>query len=256
MRARYDARMLIDAYPFRSTWDKIRTSTTPSLAVQSFISFLEQRYGVRFLYRPSRFPLGPDMEDIARIASILENNGIVRSISPVQSMCDEPPLVKWSAQCGTSRPHISGGLSFANKRSALMSTLAEALERFLWYESDDYAKNPRHAKSNDIGKNGILPSRFAGYSAEQRMSAPRLNFDNSTSFLWIDSYSWTTRSLRPVPAQVIGARFARHVYKKEPLIRPSITTGLATWPTRTGAVLRGALEIIERDAFMIMWNGA
>jgi ribosomal protein S12 methylthiotransferase accessory factor len=40
---------------------------------------------------------------------------------------------------------------------------------------------------------------------------------------------------------------------EESLIRHRNTTGLATWPTQTGARLAGALEVIERDAYMIMW---
>jgi ribosomal protein S12 methylthiotransferase accessory factor len=41
--------------------------------------------------------------------------------------------------------------------------------------------------------------------------------------------------------------------EREPVIRSGTTTGLATWSTRTGAILAGAMEIIEREAYMIMW---
>ena len=245
--------MLLDAYPFHSVLGRMRTSATTSRAVSTFISFLENRYGIHFLYEAARFPFGPELEDVDHIASILERSGIIRAITEVSPMCDEPPLIKWGAQCATSHPETSGGLSFSNKRSAILAALAEALERYLWLETDDYAGKQRLAKVGDIQEGAIVPSRFVGYLSQQQKDDPRINTEDDLAYLWIDSYSWTTRSLRPVPAQVIGARFARHVYKKEPLIRPSITTGLATWPTRTGAVLRGALEIIERDAFMIMW---
>jgi ribosomal protein S12 methylthiotransferase accessory factor len=41
--------------------------------------------------------------------------------------------------------------------------------------------------------------------------------------------------------------------KQEPLIRFPISTGLATGRTKVEALLGGVLEVIERDAFMIMW---
>jgi ribosomal protein S12 methylthiotransferase accessory factor len=32
-----------------------------------------------------------------------------------------------------------------------------------------------------------------------------------------------------------------------------VTNGLATWPTRAGAQLAGILEVVEREAYMVMW---
>lgn len=58
-----------------------------------------------------------------------------------------------------------------------------------------------------------------------------------------------------LPAQAVsGVRGLRVADgRNEPLIRPGTTTGLATWSTKEGAQLRGMLEIIERDAYMITW---
>jgi ribosomal protein S12 methylthiotransferase accessory factor len=40
---------------------------------------------------------------------------------------------------------------------------------------------------------------------------------------------------------------------REPHVRNQNTIGLATWPTQIGARLAGAMEVIEREAYMIMW---
>ena len=52
-----------------------------------------------------------------------------------------------------------------------------------------------------------------------------------------------------IPSQTISATYIG----AEPLIRPLVTTGLATHVTDEEAILGGALEVIERDAYMIMW---
>jgi ribosomal protein S12 methylthiotransferase accessory factor len=56
-----------------------------------------------------------------------------------------------------------------------------------------------------------------------------------------------------LPAQTVSALSTKEFFRGEPLIRHRNTTGLATWPTKTGARLAGALEVIEREAYMIMW---
>ena len=59
-----------------------------------------------------------------------------------------------------------------------------------------------------------------------------------------------------LPAQTVSpTREAQNFVRQgfEPHLRRVITTGLATHPSREEALLSGALEVIERDAFMVMW---
>ena len=149
-------------------------------------------------------------------------------------------------------------MSFKNDNNALTATFAEALERYIWSEETDYFRSPVvmsvEAMSRDA--TAILPERFVGASSEQRAGNPRLRLALEDEFLWIRGYSLTQRRDVYVPAQLASAAHFKAPFKQdthEPRIRTPITTGLATWPTKDGAILGGALEVLERDAYMIMW---
>ena len=139
-----------------------------------------------------------------------------------------------------------------------MAALAEGLERYIWKEEVDYFRSPHLASvaAMEQNKNAILPGRFVGITKEQRLRDSALTLTTSAEHLWIKGLSLIQNREIFLPAQVVSGAYLRSPLlqgKKEQIIRIPITTGLATWPTKDGAILGGALEVIERDAYMIMW---
>lgn len=250
---RYHAQVITNTSSFERIWLRIRGQNTLSNAVIAFVQLMEKRFGARFVYDYSQFPFGPELADLSELAAQLKQHGIIKRVSKVPSLPDEPPLYQWSVENNTTIPHTTGGLSFESERSALTAALAESLERYIWFETNDYFEGQRTATVKTIGPGGIHPSVFAGFSPEQRASDEKLILNDTANFLWTKGVSWTKGRDVWLPAQIVSAFEARRKSNTEPLIRPSITTGLATWTNRAGAVVRGALEVIERDAFMIMW---
>ncbi len=186
------------------------------------------------------------------IIAALRSSGLLRSLARVRTLPDEPPLFAWRAQY--TETESAGGASASSDTQALAATLAECLERSLWKSDSSAFVAPRVASLREMHSSPHLsPERFSGFSSAQRAENPRLTYSEDSRFLWIKGENLLTGKAVMVPAQTASA--APHPLQKErePLIRPRITTGLATGPTRSFALLAGILEIIERDAFMIMW---
>ena len=68
----------------------------------------------------------------------------------------------------------------------------------------------------------------------------------------VGSAYYSIRNVKRNTVQKFSGSKEKHE-KLEPMLRWCVTTGLAAGPSLTEAVLKGALEIIERDAFMISY---
>lgn len=151
----------------------------------------------------------------------------------------------------------AGGIHFFDKAGALWAVVAESLERRIWKEEVDYFRRPATLSVGEaLSRGGIDPGRFTGFSAKQRTSLPNLAFTKDSKFLWIEGVSHVSGRTVRVPAHTVSqAWFSQAVMQTgtEPYLRAPITTGLATGRTLKEATLRGLLEVIERDAFMISY---
>ena len=254
----YTAPMLLSGLPFSEVWKRINRESFWSAAAIQFVEFLEHRFGGRFLYDEARIPFGRlELVDLFELGAKLRSAGIIHNISPTMAPPDEPPFFQWHVECATADKHTAGGMALLSDRDALLPALAEAVERFLWITQTDFFISPHTDTAAGIETRGaaILPQRFVGWSEHQRREDPRLILRPEAQYLWIQGHSHIKRADVWVPAQIISGHHgvkATHS-GREPMILQPITTGLATGPTREFALLNGALEILERDAFMITW---
>lgn len=256
----YDALMLRDVVPFNRVWKHLNNSQGSSKVIASFIGFLERRFKAEFLYDVSALPLGnPDMIGITTILEDMKKAGVLLDYGMVENLPDEPPLKRWYTIFRGKEETRTGAATFDDDVLALTKAAAEAMERHVWYEQDDFVRSPTMATFDEMLKKGatISPRAFVGFSDKQRMSLPRLSLTDNSVFLWIRGYSWTQGKDIWVPAQTAYKRAQSSPMHKntvhEPLIRQSNSTGLATHVSRESALLLGTYEIIERDAYMIMW---
>ncbi len=252
--------MLRDASPFREVWQLLRGDTAGSRGVRRIVEFLENRLGAEFVYNNEKIAFGrADLADIIEIAGKLRAVGVIRQYGTSGRMCDEPPLFRWYADYRIGEEWRAGGVSSENDSVACTKAVAEALERYLWFERVDYAISPRRATYKEIIASGpaINPETFAGYTREQREQSQSNQLLENSRFTWIRGYSWTQNRSIWIPAQVVSAcpefRSLYNSGEREPLIRERITTGLATHTSQILALLGGVCEIVERDAYIIMW---
>lgn len=250
--------MLLEAIPFEKIWKVLHSGSLKGTGVISFVRFLEKRLGANVLYDTAHIPFGMShLIDLLEIAETLKKHGVIRRYGPWRGFCDEPRFKRWTVESATEDGHMTGGMAASDDRAALTAALAEAMERYIWFEKNDYFKDSRRMTTGAISLEGsvLLPEHFAGFSEKQRATDRRLVLRPDAEYLWIRGFSHTQNRALWVPAQVVswlyGAKEAKT--NDEPLILSPITTGLATGPTHESAILNGALEIIERDAFMITW---
>lgn len=247
--------MLLDAISFPTVHPDRRVSP-----VASFLDFLEKKLGVVVSYDARDFPYGrPDLAAQFEFAKLLKEAGIISAFYPSSRYPDDPPYRLWSATCAGKTEMKTGGISATNDAAALTAAFAEALERYLWKETTDYFKNPIRASAREMAQRHqtiIAPERFLGFSKEQRAKRAELVFTPDTPFLWVEGVSLVSGKRAYVPSQTVSGDSAftsiRYLWH-EPMLRSRNTTGLATWTSRAGAQLNGAMECIERDAYMVMW---
>lgn len=225
-------------------------------AICSIISFFEKQFNAKINIDASKIPYGrDDLIPLFAIAKKLIDGNIITGYSPSSGFNDEPLKYNWSARCAIEGNHSAGGMSAVSDEEALVSTLAEAVERFLWYKAIDFLKKPRHLSISEmekITKNFIDPLDVVGFTEDQRRAHKNIDITPESKFWWTKGYSWTSKKDIYLPAQ-LASSCNNDLLRHEKRIFIPITTGLATWPTYEGAILSGALEIIERDAFMITW---
>jgi ribosomal protein S12 methylthiotransferase accessory factor len=227
-------------------------------AIGAVIRFLEGKLGVTVLYDRRKYAYGrADMAEILLLAEEMTNRGILSGFSPIPGLSDEPPFKFWAANFSDVPGHVAGGMSVSSDIEALTSALAEAMERYIRYEEKDYFSGALRSTVKNIASRGpyIPPERFAAFSDTERKKRDDRVLRADAEYLWIRGTSLVSGKSTYVPAQTVSAipNIRRWSAPQEPIIRESNTIGLATWPTRTGARLAGALEILEREAYMVMW---
>ena len=242
--------MIFDAISYREYALKQPKSPRREM-ILSFLSFIESRLGMVAMYPLSGIPRGRlELVDPFAIAQKLKQKGIIKSFKRNKTRPDEPPYRLWQCLSEDSLGSKTSGMSLASDADALYAALAEGLERYLWLMQWDYFDSPVHAKTSEMAARGvayIAPERFSGFQDSRRSGAT-----SDDPYTWILGDSLVSGKKMYIPAQTAsGAQFPG--IKDETLFRERSTNGLATWPTRDGARLAGMLEIIERDAYMIMW---
>lgn len=226
-------------------------------AISSFFEFLERKLGARVVFDTFNFPYGKStLAPCFRLAKKMMDAGLITAVYPAVQLQDEPRLKVWMCSSGTERNLQTGGASLESEENALMAALAESLERQIWRQ-DDYFIKPLFMSTTDMQKRRIQHTTlesFASYSVEQRQAQKKWQFDETTKFLWVKGVSLISQKSVYVPAQMASGSYSfRKSSVPEPIIRVRTTNGLATWPTQTGARLAGMLELVERDAYLIMW---
>ena len=193
-------------------------------------------------------------------ARALQKKRVITSINRLsREFADEPQIFTFTATSCTHPKQDGYGADFTSETSALWKAVGESQERYLWYEHDFYSHQAIVSSFKLIKDKSINITKLAGFSDTLRNQHRHLQFDENTLFTWIKIFSLTKENYAYCPVQLLSSRYVtNHVYNNlndhsEPLLRPSITTGLASGTNKTDATVAATLEVIERDAFMITY---
>jgi ribosomal protein S12 methylthiotransferase accessory factor len=152
-------------------------------------------------------------------------------------------------RCHGCEPELGSGKGTENL-SALVSAVGEAVERYSAsrYDRASLLRAPVAEMKGDF----LPPAALSHYAERQYQEAnfPFARLCPHTPIDWVQGFWLDTRATVHVPA--LPAYFNYHAVPAERFCEVT-SNGLAAGPTLEDAALSAALELCERDAFMISW---
>ncbi len=147
----------------------------------------------------------------------------------------------------------SAGVS-AQREVAASKAIGEAIERYCAaiYDVEDFPLVSYRAATFPC----TAPSDFALYSLEQygRAEFPWVQFDADTKVRWTAGVDMATGQVCYVPAARVYLPYMYYEDTEDQPIDQPISTGLACHLDRNKATRAAIGEVVERDAFLIVWQ--
>lgn len=186
--------------------------------------------------------------------------GIIKSVRQLRREAGAPDFFHYyayacntSAFCLQSNFRNAGGASI-HRRTAVAKAIGEAVERYCSaiYEQDQF---PLFAFI-DAPFPCVPPEDFALYKQEQysQHNFPYTQFNRQTPVRWAPAIDASTHEVCWLPASMVVLPYTFDEAKGEKPIGQRISTGLACHCSYSEAAISGLCEVIERDAFTIMWQ--
>jgi ribosomal protein S12 methylthiotransferase accessory factor len=184
--------------------------------------------------------------------------GLVRRLEESLASTSEPRLFRVSCELaageeviGAQQGHLGGiGGAGTSRAEAAAAAVGEALERY----SASFVPAGRLvvATARELGPSAVGPARFALFS-ERQLGTPGFpfrRFTAETRVAWVDGRALPGGEEAWLPAELV---FLGDVAGGERPIGYGTSSGAACGETRTETIGRGLCELLERDAFTIVW---
>lgn len=184
--------------------------------------------------------------------------GIVHGLAEELHAPDEYRAVMLGAHSARAEQTIGSGVETWNgsarpdREAAEAAAIAEALERYsAAYVPDEQLLFGSASELQDA----VEPSQFALFSKRQYASDsfPYAAFDDRARVRWVEGRSLADGKRALVPAQLVYSTFSART-ETETAIGYCTSSGAACGATADDATLSALLELVERDAFMIVWR--
>lgn len=146
---------------------------------------------------------------------------------------------------------FASGVGFT-LQEANTSAVAEAVERYC--AAYVIPEKTLLATWEQLGEAALHPRDLPLFSEEQhrQWQFPYRPFNERSSIRWVQAENLTTGCSKWVPAAIAWDSYQPQSADEESICF-GLMTGSAAGVTKEQAMIGGLLEIIERDAFMIMW---
>lgn len=184
--------------------------------------------------------------------------GIVRGVEECLATTSEPRFFQAACEVGTEAgllgvelDHLSGiGGAGRTRGEAAAAAVGEAVERY----SATFVPQERLvvAPARDL-PGAVDPERFALFS-ERQLAAPGFRFrrfKDDTVIAWVEGSSLPSGKRVYLPAELVYLGPAG--IPGERPVAYATSSGLACGDRVEDTVVRGLCEVLERDAFMIVW---
>lgn len=210
-------------------------------------------------------PIGqtPLDDALARLRTLVSPyTGIVRGLEEPLPTPNEPRLVKIAAQVtvdtallGSSLTHLEEGTggSGSTRSAAVAAAIGEAAERYAGAYLPE--ERFRTAGAAELGDTAVAPEKFALFAASQhdQPGFPFHPFTSQTRVRWVRGFTLPAGEPADLPVQLVY--LSKPPAGGETPIGYATSSGLACGATLEEATATALLEVLERDAFMLVWYG-
>ena len=185
--------------------------------------------------------------------------GIVRTVEECLHPTSDPPIFRVTCEVGRDErilgvplEHLAGiGGAGRTRAEAAAAAVGEALERY----SASFVPNDALivASASELGADAVEPERFALFSDRQYAASgfPFRRFTRDTRVTWVAGRSLPSGEPAWLPAELVF--LAGTALEGERPIGYATSSGTACAETRAATLVRGLCELLERDAFMVVW---
>lgn len=182
--------------------------------------------------------------------------GLINKVSIESALPGDPAVyisrVRMSNYMQDSeKPAYPGAGTSLDGDRARQAAICEGLERYCQIEADSDQFIVGSYADLSTRFHTLPPSVCQLYHPTQYGRIRPKPFNNETVVSWTWAYSLTQRKPILVPACLVYLNYPHHC--EESLIWRPISTGAACGQGLSDAVCRGICEVVERDAFTIMW---
>jgi ribosomal protein S12 methylthiotransferase accessory factor len=205
-------------------------------------------------------PATPVAEGLRRLRSLVSPYvGIVRAVGEFAAGPDDARLFRVGCRIAEVAPLLGvevdyrAGGTAPTREAAFAATLGEVAERYS--ASSPMRDGGVLATAARLGTRAVDPARFALFSDGQytRPGFPFRPFRRTTPVRWIEAFAIPSGAPALLPRQLVHLAWRPGPGSGEVAIGYSTSSGAACGCTLEEAVLRGLLELLERDAFLVTW---
>jgi ribosomal protein S12 methylthiotransferase accessory factor len=188
--------------------------------------------------------------------------GIVRELEECLHATSDPPHFRYACEVahgddllGAPLDHLAGiGGAGLTRAEAAAAAVGEALERY----SATYVPSERIvlASARELGTEAVAPERFALFSPRQYAEPgfPFRRFTAEARVPWVEGRSLPDGRRAWLPAELVF--LGDPVAAGSERIAYATSSGMACAEEPEAALERGLCELLERDAFTIVWANA
>ena len=196
-------------------------------------------------------------DDLGRMQSLVSPyTGVARAAGELMRGPDDARLVTVSCLLADGEPTVGhrvvdhAGSSATDVDTALAAALGEAAERY----AAAFVPDSRLVRgtANRLGPAAVRPERFALCHERQyaQPGFPLVPLRSDTVLAWVDGISLPDGDAVLLPAQLVFLEAP----EGDPHVAVPTSSGLACGQSFDDAVLAGLLELVERDAFVLVWS--
>lgn len=191
----------------------------------------------------------------ALIIAYLRKRGFIESIGEKETYLDGcfsyvvTKKVSVKERSGT----MTGQGSAEDRATALSKALGEMIERMVTGVYDQsrivMVESPNVVRQKKLPI--VYPPMFHRYLEIQRAKYREVRHDPDVPIEWVAGENLITRECTLVPKKLASWYIANG--RRDNLLSHATTNGSAGYFTKTGAILRGLLEVVQRDGFLVHW---